>query len=142
MATKSRYKTAQSDNTAAYILLALVIAVICAFSAWMFFQYQARTAAGVAYTNFGPIVVRGSDYSLRATVSVQSRSANASVIDDRQQQIDFALQTALANLDSARARRADGVAYVQEAMRDSVNLVLGTQAVEDVLLTDFIIQQN
>ena len=139
MATSARR---QSDNTVAYILLALVIAAICAFSAWMYFQYQARLAAGVSYTSFGPIVVRGNDYSLRATIAVQTRSANSSRVDTKQSEIDFALQSALANLDAALATKVDGVSYVQNAMRDSVNGMLGGQIVEDVLLTDFVIQHN
>lgn len=142
MATKPKPKSVQSDNTVAYFLLALVVVAICAFMAWMYFEYKARTDAGIAYTSFGPMVVRGSDFSMRTSVSVQSRSANAATVSTQGKQVEFALQSAFSELNAQRAKQPDGVAYVQQVARDSVQAVLGAQAVEDVLITDFIIQEN
>ncbi|GGI18120.1 MAG: flagellar basal body-associated FliL family protein [Oxalicibacterium faecigallinarum] len=141
MVTKSKPKATQSDNTAAYILLAIVVIAIAGFMGWMYFQYKERAAAGIAYTSFGPIVVRGSEFSVRTSVSVQSRSGNASAMNEQGKQIEFALQSAFSQLDPRRAKQPDGVAYVQQVARDSVKSAIGP-SVEDVLITDFIIQEN
>lgn len=142
MVTKSKPKVSQSDNTVAYVLLSIVVIAICAFMGWMYFEYKTRTEAGIAYTTFGPMVVRGSEFSLRTSVSVQSRSGNASIVSEQGKQIEFALQSGFSELDPHRAKQPDGITYVQQVARDSVRSILGTQSVEDVLITDFIIQEN
>lgn len=143
MATKSsRSSASQSDNTVAYILLAVLSACVLAFAAWMYFQFKARTDAAVAYTSFGPMVVRSNDFSLRTTVSIQSRHANATAVQAQEKQIGYALQAGLSNLDSTRARQPDGITYVQQVARDAVRGVVGQQMAEEVLVTDFIIQEN
>lgn len=88
------------------------------------------------------MVVRSNDFSLRATVSIQSRHANAATLQAQEKQIGYALQAGLSGLDPKRARQPDGISYVQQVARDSVRGVLGQQMAEDVLVTDFIIQEN
>ncbi len=88
------------------------------------------------------MVVRSNDFSLRTTVSVQSRHANATALQAQEKQIGYALQAGLSNIDPEKVRQPDGIAYVQQVARDSVRGVLGPQMAEDVLVTDFIIQQN
>jgi len=142
MVTKSKPKASQSDNTVAYLLLSIVVVAIIAFMGWMYFQYKERTASTIAYTSFGPMIVRGSEFSMRTSLSVQSRNGNASTVSEQGKQIEFALQSAFSELDPHRAKQPDGITYVQQVARDSVKSVLGAASVEDVLITDFIIQEN
>jgi len=142
MVTKSKPKASQSDNTVAYLLLSIVVVAILAFMAWMYMQHKERAAAAIAYTSFGPMVVRGAEFSMRTTLSIQSRSGDASAVSGQTKHIEFALQSALSELDPQRARGPNGVAYLQQVARDSVRSVVGTTTVEDVLVTDFIIQEN
>lgn len=135
-------KGGQSDNFAVSILIVIVCAAICVAMMWMYFDYKQRTASHIAYSNFGPMVVRSSDFSIRATIAVQTRNADLSWLQDNESAVNFALQAALAKADPVRVRTADGVAYVQTLLRDSVNGALGTQAVQDIVLTDFLIQKN
>lgn len=142
MATSPHSKARQSDNTAAYLLLAVVTIVVCGFMAWMYWQYKERENVAVAYTTIGPIVVRGAEFSLRASVAVQTRQADSDLIGGQAKNIDFSLQSALIDLDPLRVRQADGLSYVQQTLKTAVSMVTGAQVVEDVLLTDFIIQEN
>lgn len=135
-------KKGQSDNSTVYILLTVVCAILCAAMLWMYFDYKQRTASYVAYANFGPMVVRNSDFSIRATVAVQTRSADVSWFESNKGAVNFALQAALAKADPALVRKPDGVTYVQGLLRNSINSRLGTHAVQDIVLTDFLIQQN
>lgn len=131
-----------SDNFAAYILITIVCAVVCVVMAWVYFDYKQRTASYPAYSDFGPIVARGSDFSIRASVAVQTRNEDTSWIEKNKKAVNMALQAALASADPARVRAPEGVTYVQGMLRDSVNASLGTQYVQEILLTDFIVQGN
>ncbi len=135
-------KARQSDNFTAYVLVALTCTVICIAMTWMYLLYQERTASNIAYSSFGPIVVRGSEFSIRATMAVQTRNKDASWVEANQKQLNFAMQAALASADPVRARAPDGVTYVQGILRDAVNTALGTRNVQEILLTDFVIQAN
>jgi flagellar basal body-associated protein FliL len=132
----------QSDNFAAYILIAVVCAVMCVVMTWMYFDYKQRTASYLAYSDFGPIVARGSDFSIRASLAVQTRNEDTAWIEKNKKAVNSALQAALASADPVRARAPEGVTYVQGMLRDAVNTSLGTQNVQEILLTDFIIQGN
>lgn len=135
-------KARQSDNFTVSILIAVTCAVLCMAIAWMYFDYKQRTASYIAYSNFGPLVVRGSDFSIRATVAVQTRNEDISWVENNEKAVNFALQAALAAADPKRVRTPEGVTYVQEMLRDAVNASLGTQNVQDILLTDFVVQTN
>lgn len=132
----------QSDNFAAYILVVIVCAIICVVMMWMYFDYKQRTASYLAYSAFGPIVARGSDFSIRASVAVQTRNEDTSWIEKNQKAVNVALQAALASADPVRVRAPEGVTYVQGMLRDAVNASLGTQNVQEILLTDFVVQGN
>ena len=135
-------KARQSDNFAAYMLIVVICAILCVAMVWMYFDYKQRTASYVAYASFGPMVVRGSDFSIRATISVQTSNGDLSWVEKHKKAVNFALQSALAAADPVRARAPDGVTYVQDMLHASLDQTLGTRAVQDILLTDFIIQKN
>lgn len=132
----------QSDNSAAYILITVVCAVICVAMMWMYFDYKQRTASYLAYSDFGPIVARGADFSIRASVAVQTRNEDTSWVETNKKAVSIALQAALASADPTRVRAPEGVTYVQGMLRDAVNASLGTQNVQEILLTDFVVQGN
>jgi flagellar basal body-associated protein FliL len=86
--------------------------------------------------------VRGDDYSLRATLTVQTSTEQESWLNGNQAQLSAALQNALTKADPARIRKPDGVTYLQDMLRDTTNSSLHTKNVQEILLTDFVIQSN
>jgi flagellar basal body-associated protein FliL len=109
---------------------------------WLYFERNASLQPQVAYVSFGPLVVRASTYSIRTSLAVQTSSAQESWIEDNKQRLQYAVEAALSNIDEQRVRQPDGVAYLQDTLRDRLNHDLSTGNVQDVLLTDFIIQSN
>jgi flagellar basal body-associated protein FliL len=73
---------------------------------------------------------------------VQTANEQESWAENNKQRVEYALNTALSNVDQERVRQPDGIAYLQGVLRDSVNRELNTKNVQEVLLTDFIIQSN
>jgi flagellar basal body-associated protein FliL len=118
-------------------LALILIAILCA--GW-YFMYSARPVSNSTYSSFGPMVVRSSDFSIKATFAVQTRNEDASWVKSHQKELNFALQTALVNADPQRLRDPEGLMYVQTMLRDAANTALNTRNIEEVLLTDFIVQ--
>lgn len=135
-------KAQQSDNFIAYLLGLLIFVVACVAVAWFYFQYTERFSPPVNYSSFGPIVVRASTFSIKATIVVQTRREDTSWAKNHNAELDLALQTALANVDPALVKGAGGLAYVQGMLRDAADAALNTHNVQEILLTDFIIQSN
>ncbi|MES2026548.1 MAG: flagellar basal body-associated FliL family protein [Pseudomonadota bacterium] len=139
-------KTKQSGNLLITILggtlaIGAVVAIGIAI-AWFYFKPSAQQLSPIAYSNFGPMVVRSSQLSIKATVALQTHKEDAAWVQRNKAALDVALQAALANVDSQRVRTPEGAAYVQEMLRDVANATLKTRSVQEVLLTDYIVQSN
>jgi flagellar basal body-associated protein FliL len=136
-------KPKQSDNFILYVVGGALMFVLIGFGiAWVYFQQNNPFGPPVAYATFGPIIVREPDFSIKATIVVQTSGDNASWLDNNKKQLDFALQNALSKADPLLVHKPDGLAYVQGMLRENTNGALKTQNVQEILLTDFIIQAN
>ncbi|RBA23850.1 flagellar basal body-associated FliL family protein [Herminiimonas fonticola] len=133
-------KTRQIDTNVIIIGGALAIVLVGMLSVWLYFSYGARPVSPSTYTSFGPVVVRSSEFAIKATIAVQTRNEDATWLASNKKQLDFALQAALANVDLKRLREPEGLTYVQTILRDAGNTALNTRNIEAVLLTDFIVQ--
>jgi flagellar basal body-associated protein FliL len=136
-------KEKQSDNFTLYVVGGALAVVLVGFVvAWFYFQQSRQMEPTVAYSTFGPMVVRASEFSVRATVTVQTDNDHASWMDANKKQLDYALQTALGQIDPDKARKPDGITYLQTTLQQATNGALKTNNVQQILLTDFIIQTN
>jgi flagellar basal body-associated protein FliL len=133
-------KARQIDTNVIIIGGAFAIVLIGMMLVWLYFSYSARPVSPSTYSSFGPVVVRSSEFAIKATIAVQTRNEDASWLASHKKELDFALQTALANVDPKRLREPEGVSYVQTILRDAANTALNTRNIEEVLLTDFIVQ--
>lgn len=133
----------QGDHFILYTVGGALLFVLIGFAvAWFYFKQSAHLEPRVAYVTFGPMVVRASDYSIRTSLAVQTASEQESWVEDNKPRVEFALQDALSRIDERRVRQPDGIAYLQNTLRDDVNRDLKTGNVQEILLTDFIIQSN
>lgn len=133
-------KAQQADTSMIILGSAVAIVVIGILTLWFYLSYGARHVPVIAYSDFGPMVVRNSEFSVKASFSVQTRTEDAAWLTQHQKELAFALQAALADADGARLRGPEGVQYVQDMLRDAANTALKTRSIESVLLTDFIVQ--
>lgn len=122
-------------GTLAFVLVGFIVARF-------YFKQSEHLQPRVAYVTFGPLVVHASAYSIRTSLAVQTSSEHESWVEDNKQRVEYALKNALSNVDEQRVRQPDGMAYLQDALRDQVNHDLASGNVQEVLLTDFIIQSN
>ncbi len=137
---KVKIKASQIDTNVIIIGGALAIVLIGMLSIWLYFSYISRPVSPSTYASFGPVVVRSSEFAIKATIAVQTRKEDAKWLASRKKELDFALQAALANVDLKRLREPEGITYVQTILLDAGNAALNTRKIEEVLLTDFIVQ--
>jgi flagellar basal body-associated protein FliL len=136
-------KNRQSDRFIIVILCSILACMVFGMAiAGFYLQYGLRLVSPVSYSSFGPVVVRGSQFSIKATMALETRNEDASWAENHQPELDAALQTALLNADPQRIRGPEGVTYVQGMLRDAANAALKTRNVQEVLLTNFIVQSN
>ena len=133
-------KAKQIDTNVIIIGAALAIVLVGMVSVWLYFSYSARPVSPSTYTSLDPVVVRSSEFAIKATIAVQTRKEDAKWLANNKKELNFALQAALANADLTRLREPEGVTYVQTMLRDAGNTALNTRNIEEVLLTDFIVQ--
>lgn len=133
-------KARQIDTNVIIIGGAFAIVLIGMMSIWLYFSYSPQPVSPSTYSSFGPVVVRSSEFAIKATIAVQTRNEDANWLASRKKELDFAFQAALANVDPKRLREPEGVSYVQTILRDAGNTALNTRNIEEVLLTDFIVQ--
>lgn len=133
-------KARQIDTNVVILGGAFAVVLVGFLSIWLYFSYSARPLSPSTYASFGPVVVRNSEFSIKATVAVQTSNEDAKWLANNKMSLDFALQNALTNLQADRLREPESIKYVQTALRDAANQALNTHNIEEVLLTDFIVQ--
>lgn len=136
-------KAQQPDNFVFYVVgVALVLVVLGFAAAGFYFQKNAYTPPPVSYAQMGPVVVRTSQFSIKASFAVETGNGDVQWVRENWTELRVVLQTALEGINPERARGPDGLLYVQGVLRDAANSAFHTQNIQQVLLTDFIIQNN
>ncbi len=138
----AKAKPRQTDTIVIILGSVLAVVLIAIVAGWIHMSYIARPVAAFSFASFGPVVVRNSEFSIRATIAVQTRNKDAGWVAKHKKELDFALQLALGNADAQRVRTPESVTYVQEMLRDAANKALNTTNIQEVLLTDFIVQRQ
>lgn len=136
----------QSGNSLLAILVGIVAVMIAIAAgigfAWYYLQADKKHVPPIAYTSFEPIVVRASAFAVKTTIVLQTSPEEAAWVQSNKPALKVALQTALNSADVERVKSPEGIAYVQGLLRDAANKSLQTRSVQEVLLTDYVVQLN
>lgn len=123
------------------VLIALLVVALGFAAAWYYFKPKPLEAP-FAFTEFGPIIVRTSEYSLKTKLSLQTSNDDLKWAYENRVKMKAVLESSMGRLDFEQVRGTGGVAYVENSLREAANHEFGTQNVQKILLTDFIIQSN
>jgi flagellar basal body-associated protein FliL len=131
-----------NDNRLAYILsIALFLIVMAFLLVWAQIQLPKRTyQPDIAYTEFNALRVHNHGYAMLANFSVQTAGSNAGWVRRHEKEIREVLRHAFANAEPEKLRNPEGMTALQGMLRDAVNAVYPDAHIENVLLTDFILQ--
>jgi flagellar basal body-associated protein FliL len=139
----SKQNAEAKDNFLAY-LIAVVVIGLAAISLFVW-SHRAKTerveVPQVSYSKFGPYQVEAQNYSIAASLSVETNADDAAWAKENQKALDTVFRKLLADsVDSGTLKSPKGLQNLQDALVKGSNAALGTNRVQGVLLTDFTTQ--
>lgn len=136
-------KVSSQDNFVAYVAAAVVVSLVSIF---VFTWSQTRTNVPakpeVSYSKFGPYVVENQNYSVTATITVQTSREDASWPNSNRQTLNVIFKKVLANIDAKTLKSPNNLQLIQDALIKGCDDAMPAKHVQAVLLTDFVIEPN
>ncbi|MDY7573167.1 flagellar basal body-associated FliL family protein [Actimicrobium sp. CCI2.3] len=134
--------TPKSRDKVTLIAIGLIIFfLVASFAAvWFYRHEQARIVLRQNYTVVGPMVVSTDEYSVGTTMALETSAENAGWASKNQPAIRAVIETTLRSLDAQQVHLPGGLAALQVALTAAVNREMKTDKVEQILLTDFLLQ--
>ncbi|MFT5962042.1 MAG: flagellar basal body-associated protein FliL [Burkholderiaceae bacterium] len=119
----------------------VILLLVASFAAvWFYRQNQLKTDLRQNYTLVGRMVVSTDEYSVGTDMALETSAENAEWASRNQPAIRAAIETTLRSLDAQQVRLPGGLAALQVALTAAVNKSMKTDKVEQILLTDFLLQ--
>lgn len=135
-------RTATQENTVAYMLAATLIVVSIAFGVWWKFFHVDDPLRNVEFTKFGPYQIETQNYSLAATLSIQTTHDDGEWPKRNRGKINVLFENILSATPLEQMRSSTGLSELQDDLRAEVRRTFGSNVVQAVLLTDFLIQPH
>lgn len=143
-ANASRTSNAKSTDNFLVYLIAVVVLGLAAISLFVWSHNRKSdhvVVTRLTYSKFGPYQVEAQNYSIAASLSVQTDADDADWAKENQKSLDTVFKKLLAdNVDSGTLKTPNGLQNLQDALAKGSNAALGTNRVRIVLLTDFTTQ--
>lgn len=133
-----------SDNRFTNIAITLILLLLVAVFAALWF-YRIRTPVADSRVNYaivGPLVISTDDYSLGTRIAIQTTLNDTEWAAKNQPAMRTLIETTLRSVDPEQVRKSGGLAALQLLLKDIVNQGLQTKKVEQILLTDFLLQTD
>jgi len=134
-------KTSSQDNLFAYVAAAVVVSLVAIF---VFTWSKARSVDSfrpeVAYSKFGPYQVETQNFSITASIAVQTSRGDATWPDSNRQTLNVIFKKVLAATDMKILKSPNGLQQLQEALTAGCNAEMHAQHVQAILLTDFVVE--
>lgn len=134
-------KSNNSDNATLYLAAAIVALLLTALAAaWFYVQSHPKPDVRSAFVDTGPMVVSVAGYNIATRMSVQTSKADGDWASKNRTALMQAMQHALATSDPTTMQTPQGLQALQTSLTQSVNNSMKTGKIQNVLLTEFLIQ--
>lgn len=121
----------------------IVTVLVCALGAgWVWWRQANPSIAAPAFTVIGPIVSSTEKYSVSARIALQTGGDNAEWVKKNNTVLRGILEAALQSLEPRQVHATDGLLAVQTQLLSAIEQQLNTDKIEQLLLTDFILQSD
>ena len=126
-------------TTTTTVIVALLLAV---FAAIWFLLDDHRTDNQRSYTDVGPLLISTENYSVKARIAVQTRKEDAAWAAQNQAALRRIVEAELSLIVPEKIHAPGGLAELQRSLKEATNRGLSTHKVEQILLTDFLLQTD
>lgn len=136
-------KPVTRDKFVTNTTIAMVLVLVIAFALFGWYWQQARSNDGAfGYAIVGPLTISAPDYSVAARVAIQTRKSDAAWALANRAALQKIIESQLAAVDPVRVRAPGGLLQLQRNLKDAANRDLKTDKIEQILLTDFLLQTD
>lgn len=134
-------KPTERDKFVTVTASVIVIALLILLTALWFFVYRENPVeASVNFAIIGPIVSGADGYSVSTRVAVQTSKENAEWAEKNRAAVQRVIESTLIDLDPAQVHAVGGLLQLQQRLQETIKRELHTDKVEQILLTDFLLQ--
>lgn len=131
------------DRFVSVAISAMVVVLLCAFAAtWFWWQQRHPATITPEYAALGPLIVSTDAYSVSARIALQSGNADAEWFKKNDAALKRVLQSALMTLNPQQVHAPGGLVTLQSLLLKTIHDQLSTDKVDQLLLTDFILQTD
>lgn len=124
------------------VLFAGLLLLIAFAAAWWYLQHAERERQSSSYTSLKPVAISRGGHSIAATFAIKTSNADARWATQNRLGIQTALQQALLGVDPVQVRAPGGLHKLQREMQKSINGMLATDKVQEVVITDFLVSEG
>jgi flagellar basal body-associated protein FliL len=139
--TLSKAKTAAQDYSIVY---AVGIALFCLILGFVLvssgLRHSQRVKSTVAYAHLEPVLVRVQGYAFSASIAIQTSAGDAKWAARNRHTLSDLFQTEMAKANPQQLRAPNGLLPLQETLKQAANTALHTEQVQNVLITDFLME--
>lgn len=126
--------------TTASVVVAVLLGALAGL--WYFLHAPRAADPGLSYAIVGPLTVRTDDFSVVARLAVQTSPDNAAWARQQAPALVRSAEAALGQVDPDRIHAPGGLEELQRSLKSSLSRDLGTDRIEQILLTDFLLQMG
>jgi len=133
-----------SDYSAATLAGAMVATLVIGFViGWAYVQpMRERAQTDIAFAKSGPFHIETDGYTYNATLAIQSDEGNARWVSRHQEALNDILYRQLVSANPKALMTTAGLMEMQRTLTVAINEGANQPHVQQVLFTDFVIQQD
>lgn len=124
------------------LLIACVLLSLGFAGAWFYMQYEEQQRLSSSYTSLKPLAISRGGHSIGASFAVQTSNADARWALQNRLALESALQQALLQVDPKRVLAPNGLLELQRRLSGEVNATLGSDKVQEIVITDFLVSEG
>jgi len=143
VAAKTVSKVGSQENFFAYVAAAVVIGLVSIFVlSWSHLKTSGKLASEVSYTRFGPYRIDTQNYSLTASLAVQTSGDDAGWAEHNREALNVIFKQVLAGSDPKSIKAPNRLQILQDALMKACSNAFGPKIVQSVFMTDFTFEIN
>lgn len=133
-----------SDNSIAYIALALSVLVTGFLLAWLFLKPPGKADAASVFFQAEALSFQVQDYTVRTTLALQFPRENGKWLAEHKKPLQNALQETLETLEPALIASTNSGKYqeMQNLLADAIHAKFPAAQIEHVWITDFLTSRD
>ncbi|HEY8608648.1 MAG TPA: hypothetical protein VIM12_16165 [Noviherbaspirillum sp.] len=124
------------------VLISLLVLLTGFGATWFYLQHAKRLDNEVRFLTLPRVAISRDGHSMAATVAIRTSGSQAEWASGQQRALEEVVKVALMEADPVAARGPEGIAMLQQQIRDTSNSLLKTDRIKEAIVTDFLVSEG